>query len=385
MVQDGVIAALLTVAALFGVRWHLEVDLLDSEANAFRHIDMLGVGLILCQTAPVTWRRKAPIPTLIACSAAVVAYSTLHYRPSLASFGFLVALFTVAAEYDRRTSVPVGLGSALLVLAMLAVIRQRIAPDTISADALIVGATWFLGDGIRIRRIHLAQLEDRATRLENEREEQARKAVIAERQVIARELHDVVAHHVSIMAALAGGAQRVFQVQPDESLHALRNIEAMGREALVEMRRMTGFLRTDDNPDALAPQPGLRELDALLAQVREAGVPVTVRIEGEPRPLPVGLDLSAFRIVQEALTNVLKHAGPARAEVQITFEADRLELAVRDDGRGRTGGEKGGLPGYGQVGMRERVALFGGELRVGPRPGGGYETVARLPLGTEPS
>jgi signal transduction histidine kinase len=261
---------------------------------------------------------------------------------------------------------------------------EPVEPDTIIAEALIIGAAWSLGDGLRLRRSRVVQLEDRASRLEREREEWARQAVAEERRVIARELHDVVAHNVSVIVAQSAAAQRIVDEHPTEAATTLGTIEEAGRTALVEMRRLTGLLRTEtDRSGGRSPQPGLHDLEALAGHVREAGLPVDVRIEGTPRPLPVGLDLSAFRIVQEALTNALKHAGPARASVVVRYEEDRLRLTIEDDGVGRGRETRASRPRYGHLGMRERVALFGGTLAVGARDGGGYRVSACLPLDGE--
>jgi signal transduction histidine kinase len=262
-----------------------------------------------------------------------------------------------------------------------------VEPDTIIAEALIIGAAWSLGDGLRLRRGEVVQLEDRASRLEREREEWARQAVAQERRVIARELHDVVAHNVSVIVAQSAAAQRVAHDHPAEAVATLGAIEHTGRAALAEMRRLMGLLRTEtDRWGARSPQPGLDNIEALIGQVRDAGLPVTLRIEGRPRSLPAGLDLSAFRIVQEALTNALKHAGPAQAEVVLSYEGHRLMVTVDDDGFGRNG-NGGGIarPRYGHLGMRERVALFGGTLTVGARAGGGYRVAASMPLDGESS
>jgi signal transduction histidine kinase len=382
LLQDGAAAVLLAAAALVGLFTHLDVDLLEGEGEIFRRLDALGVSLVLLQTLPLVLRRRAPVWILGATGGALLAFSLLDYLPSFGSFGFVVALYSVSAYRDRRVSVPAGIASGVAVLLILLLARQPVAPDSIIADYLIVGAAWFLGEGVRLRREHVVQLEDRTTRLEREREEQAQVAVAQERRVIARELHDVVAHNVSVIVAQAGAARRIFEKQPEEARAALGAIEHTGREALVEMRRLTGFLRTeDDDTDTRFPLPGLQNIERLLAQVRDAGVPVSLRMEGDPRPLPAGLDLSVFRIMQEALTNTLKHAGPARAEVTIRYGKTTLELTISDDGVGSAERLDGnGRPSYGQLGRKERVALFGGDLRMGPKPGLGYQVQATLPL-----
>lgn len=388
LVQDALIATLLTAASLVGLLAQVQVDLPEGGADATnRSLDTLGVILALLQTVPLIWRRVAPVLVLTVCSTAMFMFFLLGYFPSFASFGFVLALYSVAAHRGRRISIPAALGSAAVVLMILVVSREPIEIDTIFAEGLIVGAVWFIGDGLRVKRSQVTILEDRATRLEREREEAAQKAVAEERRVIARELHDMVAHNVSVIVAQSAAAQRVFDTRPDEGRIALRSIEDLGREALVEMRRLLGLLRTDhDRPDVRDPQQGLGDIESLLSQVRQAGLPVDLVIEGTPRPLPAGLDLSAFRIVQEALTNVLKHAGPARAAVLIGYGESRLQLRIADDGRSSGGKDQNPWRArYGHLGMRERVGLFQGELRVGPRRGGGYEVVASLPLYADPT
>ena len=387
-VQDACGAGFLTALSLIGVVTNLHVDLPEGEGEAAaRTLDVLGISLILLQTVPLAWRRRNPVATLAVSLAALFAFSLLGYFASFAAFGFLIALFTVAAHRPRRISVPVGIASGVVLLLILLFRREPIEIDAVLAEFMFVSAAWFLGDSLRIRREQVVQLEDRALRLERDREEQARRAVADERRVIARELHDVVAHNVSVIVAQAGAARRVAHTEPEVALLTLGNIEGAGREALVEMRRLMGLLRTDtDRATQHSPEPGMQNLEALTAQVREAGLPVTLRIEGTPRPLPAGLDLSAFRIVQEALTNILKHAGRASAEVVVRYGEDHLDLLIDDDGHGpeRRAARSKRLR-YGHLGMRERVALFGGDLRVGVRPDGGYRVAASLPVDGAPS
>jgi signal transduction histidine kinase len=388
IVQDSLIAAVLTAISLIGVTAHLEVDLPESNEDvALRALDSIGVALVLLQTVPLVWRRVAPVVVLCVTTCALFLFSGLGYFHSFASFGFAVALYTVAAHRDRRTSIPAGIASALVLLMIVFMGREPLELDEILVEFLIVGSVWFLGDAHRVQRSQMLLLEDRATRLEREREEFAQRAVAQERRVIARELHDVVAHNVSVIVAQSGAAQRIVDPGSEEAVTTLSSIEETGRSALVEMRRLMGFLRTDaDGSVDRSPQPGLEGLDVLVDQVREAGLPVTLRTVGTPRPLPAGLDLSAFRIVQEALTNVLKHAGPAHADVTVQYEERRLRLTIDDDGLGSVGWRDGApQPRYGHLGMRERVALFGGELRVGAKPGGGYRVSASMPLDREPA
>jgi signal transduction histidine kinase len=254
-----------------------------------------------------------------------------------------------------------------------------IAP--IFANLLIAGATWWFSDAVRIARERQVQLAARTLQLEKERELNARRAVLDERVRIARELHDVVAHHVSLMGVQAGAARRVLPRDPARAEEMLNAIEATSREAVTELQRLLGFLRRDGD-DSLAPQPSLQHLHGLLTQMQEAGLPVALNLEGDARPLPPGVDLSAYRIVQEALTNTLKHAGPARAVVTLRYDTRALDIEVSDDGADPPNGSPQG--GNGMLGMRERVALLGGWLQAGPQPGAGFRVRAHLPLDPGP-
>ena len=235
--------------------------------------------------------------------------------------------------------------------------------------AFFFGAPFVAGIVIRIRR-------ERERRLVSERDEGARVAVAEERARIARELHDVVAHGISVIVLQARGARHALATEPEDARRAVDAIERTASQALAEMRRLLAILRDDDEA-TLAPQPSLQHLDVLLEHVRGAGLPVRIAVEGAPRELSPGIDASAFRIVQEALTNALKHAGPAQATVTVRWGPDTLELEVADDGNGSANGDGGG---HGLIGMRERAALFGGDVEAGRRAEGGYAVVARLPL-----
>ncbi len=240
-------------------------------------------------------------------------------------------------------------------------------------------AAWAIGRTVRSWRRKNLALEQANRELDRQRELQARAAVMVERGRIARELHDVVAHNVSMMVVQAGAAERVLDGDQPHVRSALDVIASTGRQTVDEMRTLLGVLRSDDGLGGLTPQPSLADIDELVQGVREAGLPVTLRIDGEPCPLSQALDLSAFRIVQEALTNALKHAGPAQAEVIIRYQPAAVELEIQDTGGGGTV-----LPGAGQghglVGMRERVAMFGGEFTAAPAASGGYLVRALLPL-----
>jgi signal transduction histidine kinase len=241
----------------------------------------------------------------------------------------------------------------------------------------VFAIAWLVGRDLRRRRQRVAELEDRAEQLEREREEQAQLAVAEERGRIARELHDVIAHAVSVIVVQAQAGPHLVE-NPRRAIGVFHAIESSGRDALEELRRLLGILRSADEQLAIGPQPGLGSLQSLIEQVRASGLPVELRIEGEPVHLPAGIDLSAYRIVQEALTNVVKHTEDAAAEVVIRYGEHALELDVVDDGHGRATSTNGS--GHGLIGMRERVALYGGTLEAGTRNGGGYAVCARLPL-----
>lgn len=344
--------------------------------------------LTLLGTLPLVARRRQPLAVLAVIQMAEALYLSMGplYGASGNGLGLAVALYTLASRTERRVSLRVaGLIASLNALILLvgtALGRAESWPSLFVVTALAVGS-WSLGENVRTRRAYLAQLEERARRLELERGENARRAVEEERARIARELHDVVAHHVSAIAVQAGAAAEIVERNPQRAGEALRFIQETSRQALAEMRAMLNVLRggDDGNSDAeRAPQPSLTQVERLIGQSRAAGLPVTLQVEGAARPLPEALDVSAYRIVQEALTNSLKHAGAARALVLVRYAAEALELEISDDGHGPLRSSNGASEGRGLIGMRERVALFGGELAAGPAPSGGFRVRARLPL-----
>ena len=333
----------------------------------------------LC-TVPLLWRRRAPLAVLAVVFAAVaveIDVESSDQPPVQLAIIVFLAVYSVAANGDLRRALA---GAALAAAALLVVDYAnpwRGPHEAFGSGWLLFGGVWILGRWIGARRQLTSELHERALLLEREGEERERAAVAEERSRIARELHDVVAHSVSVMVVQAQAALRLLEGDEAPAREALVSIEDTGRQALVEMRRLLGVLRRHDRELVLAPQPRIDELDGLLAQVREAGLPVELRIEGTVATLPVGIDLSAYRIVQEALTNTLKHAGPAHAEVVVRYGPDELELEIADDGAGTGAGDGAG---QGLVGMRERVAVYGGVLESGRQRGGGYRVRARLPL-----
>ena len=327
------------------------------------------------------WRARAPLAVLAVAVAAAVVFSALGAPPDeVTSMGIalLVATYSVGAYTAGRRAAIGALG--VVVFAAVGLLEDEGGdPDLTSVlfFGILFGGPWLFGRAIRRRRQREAMLEALALELEREREHRARAAVAEERVRIARELHDVVAHAISVIVVQARGGRRSLDADPDEAREAFDSIELTGRQALNEMRRLVGLLREKGEDLALTPEPSLRHLDALLEDVRGAGLPVELSVEGSTRALPPGVDLSAYRIVQEALTNALKHAGPARARVVVRYGEEDLELEIADTGSGarpRAGG------GHGLAGMRERVSLFGGELHTGRDDGGGFAVRARLPL-----
>jgi signal transduction histidine kinase len=359
--------------------------------TAFSAASALGSGpaillllLILAGLAvPVVFRRTYPVQAFTVAAVAGGLQVLFTTRPVGTDLALLILLYTLAAYRPRRVSITglcVCLAGSFIAVARWdtqtgLVQKVLLAGVIFSGTALVV---WVLGDSMRYRRAYLTSLEDRAARLERERDAQAQIAVAAERARIARELHDVIAHNVSVMVVQADGASYALRSEPDRTAQALAAISQTGRQALAEMRRLLGILRSDDQQADLAPVPGLDQLRELLDQARRAGMSVSFTLEGAARPLPEGAELAAYRVVQESLTNTRKHGGlAAAAAVTLRYEPDALLLQVTDDGLGAAAGGDG--PGHGLTGMRERIEMYGGTVQAGPLPGGGYQVAARLP------
>ncbi|MGP4001841.1 sensor histidine kinase [Streptomyces sp. 8N706] len=348
------------------------------------------ITLALCTV--ISQRRRAPERALLLAAGAGVAQLVTDVGKFPADFAMLVAIYTAAANgalWASRFALIGGLTAPTIANLRWSEGYMSGWEHTVATVFMTVpfALAWVLGDSLRTRRAYYAQLEERAARLEKEREAQSKMAVAAERARIARELHDVVAHNVSVMVVQADGAAYVLDAAPEQAKQALETISGTGRQALAEMRRLLGVLRTGEPGEGgdYVPQPDVGQLDDLIEQVRGAGLAVDFKVEGSPRPLPSGVELTAYRIVQEALTNTRKHGGPeAGAIVRLTYGDAELDLLVEDDGRGaqqelyQEGGADG--LGHGLIGMRERVGMVGGRLDAGPRPGGGFRISAVLPL-----
>ena len=343
---------------------------------------VLTVPLALLQTVPLLWRRQRPVPVLaIVAVAGVVAGMVTN---EFLGFAQLVALYTLAATVERPLALRLGV-VAVLALALPTVRAEHLEPGASLFRLIAFAAAWVLGDSLRTRRAYVHELEARAERLEREHEESIRRAAADEQARIARELHDVIAHSVSVILVQATAADHVFDTRPEQAREALRSIESAARSALSELRRLLDVVKFPDE-ERFAPLPGLERLDDLAEQVRSAGLRVVLRVEGSLRGLPAGVDLSAYRIVQEALTNTLNHAHASAAEVSVRRSEDVLLLEIVDDGRarGRDGnGAHGQDAGHGLIGMRERAALLDGEVDAGPTEAGGFHVRARLPIAEE--
>jgi signal transduction histidine kinase len=338
----------------------------------------LVVGAVVC--GALAWRRAHPLAAVVAVAVSGVVLSAWLTHPQdlvTMLLALVTAAYSVAAHAPRRRALA-GLGAALGAVAAVNVVTQTLAVDDFVFPVVLFSGAWFTGRGIRARAVLTHELRSRTEQLERERREREREAVAEERARIARELHDVVAHSVSVMVVQAGAARRVLARDPGRSVEALGAVETTGREALAEMRRLLGILRPPATDHA--PAPSLSDLATLAERFRAAGLHVELDVAGEPGPLPAGVDLCAYRVVQEALTNAVKHAGTGRARVAVRWKADSVELEVANRRGRRTAAALAGTSGgHGLLGMRERVALCGGELEAGAADRGRFVVRARLP------
>lgn len=369
---DGVLAAALAF-------WGLAVAVV---------LHSLGLTLVTFGlTIPVVFRRAHPAGAFVIAIAAGAVQVAAGIPLGPQDLAIVILLYTLAAYATRRIST---MGLTVCLLGSAGAVIRWVSPVLGRPSWLLVGSVmfagpsliaWVLGDSMRYRRAYYANLEERAARLERDRDAQAQIIAAAERARIARELHDVVAHNVSVMVVQADGAAYALDTDPGRAREALGAISATGRQALAEMRALLGVLRrtSEGAIPEMAPLPGLNTLDELIQQTRAAGLPVSCSVDGVPQPLPDGAALAAYRIVQESLTNTRKHAGPwAHARVLLRYADDSLELAITDDGIGAAAACDGA--GHGLTGMTERAVMYGGSVRAGPRPGGGFQVMAWLPI-----
>ncbi|HMK11955.1 MAG TPA: sensor histidine kinase [Acidimicrobiales bacterium] len=326
---------------------------------------------------PLAWRRSHPLPAALTSAGMFLVQGLLGVPPNgqvVTTIAMIAAGFAVG-RHAPPAQARIGF-AALLALGFAAeLISGAAAGDYVFVGALLA-ASWLAGAALAARAHQTDQIAHRAALVEATAEDRAQEAVELERRRIARELHDVVAHAITVMVLQAGAAEAVVKADPERAEEPLRTIQEVGRSALVDMKHLLGVLRASDQDDALAPQPDLGDLDSLVAQLGAAGLPVSLETEGDLDTCPAGVGTSAYRIVREALTNTLRHAGPTRAQVRVRREDAALRIEVLDDGTAVAGGD----PGFGFMGMRERVAAFGGEFSAGERPEGGFAVRASFPI-----
>ena len=355
---------LVDIAIPWGVGLFLALVVLEELERPSPFLLTLGLVLAAVQGAALWWRRRRPELVMAVALAAGLGYHLIVPEIVVPIAG-LFAIGSLAAARPPGVSL---LGLAALIALVSANLVTSTIEDTAFTTGLAIGA-WALGEAARSRRVAI--------------DEAARRAVSEEQARIARELHDVIAHSVSVIVVQAAAADDVFDARPDQARAALRAIERAGRDALAELRRLLSAVRPGVGTNPGDPQPGLDRLDELAEPLRAGGLSVVVRREGAASSLPAGVELSAYRIVQEALTNTLRHARATRAEVTVRYGSDAVEVDVRDDGRGAPEGHDD-AGGHGLLGMRERASLLGGTLEAGASPGGGYRVHARLPLEAAP-
>jgi signal transduction histidine kinase len=368
-VFDVVLAAVYTVVAILVTR-----GIAEPEDASF---DVLAGALVVVIGASLAFRRRWPMQVLIVCTTCLVVYTLRDYPGGPVYLALLLVFYTLAAARGWRAVIgPVALAAGALLAASIVSYDSEVFWIHVGFVGWTAAAI-FLGDAALNRRNYLAELEQRARDLEETREEEARRRVAEERLRIARDLHDVIAHSITTIYMQSGVAAHVLDRHPEAAEPALLAIKDVSKQTLAELRATLHLLREGDEAAPLAPTPGLERLDALVETTRQAGLPVAITVSGDPAPLPPAVDVTAFRIVQESLTNVMRHASAAHAEVAVVHAPDHLEIAIVDDGRGAAAGAS---PGHGITGMRERAEMIGGRLEAGPRPGGGFRVRATLPL-----
>lgn len=377
-VTDWLIAITMLVLGLISV-----VTVGDNvEATIYRDRDAIAYLLIGLQTIPLAWRRTHPRIITVVIALAWSVDRWMENVPTAAGFALVVAMHAVGAYLPPKASKRFGIGAVTALLAWTLVgvfFSDPVTVEAIPSTAATMILPLVIGREIYQRRQRIIRLEERAEKAEREREEKAREAVAQERERIARELHDVIAHEMTVMALQAEGALRIAKDVDPRITNALDIIASSGRSTLKEMQSMVSLLRSNDQHDDLAPQPTLAALPALVESVDDAGLPVTMDITGSEIPLSAIEELTAYRVIQESLTNSLRYAGPgAAARVVLAYEPTGVRISVTDDGRGAAA-NRSEAGGHGLAGMRERIALHDGEFRAGPKPGGGYEVVATLP------
>ena len=384
IVTDAILVSVLAVLAV--------LNLLSNWQTGQQVSFHLAVFLTLMLILPLILRRYFPLAVLMFMTVVEIYYRFLLIpEPRYTAYALLFAVASAAAFGSKQWRAWVI--SFVILIEIIAILLLGLLPQsgwlkgTLLAQVLqlllnlfLFGVAWWIGEVFRSLGEREADLRERTIQLKNERDENAQRAILDERVRIARELHDVVAHHISVMGIQAGAARKVLNKQPDKATEALAEIESSSRQAISELHRLLGFLRSKNDVEGVSPQPSLKQLDELVKEMQNSGLPVEVKISGKQQPIPESVDLSAYRIIQEALTNVLKHAGFAKATVTIKYLIDMLELNIVDNGKGGSADDEKQLGGRGIVGMKERAYLHGGELDTGYLPGGGFFVKAKLPF-----
>lgn len=380
--SPGTIDALLAFGLMaLGFISRIEISDLPTGSTFSREPDAWNFALIAFQTLPIAFRRRWPVTVLAVVTAGFMIDRALDYPNTLASAGIVLAIHAIGSELPSRASMRIGFPYVVGLSAFTALgawTLESVGAGDVIGTALIAGAPLYLGREVHERRLRLEQLQSRAELAEREKELRATEAVAEERARIARELHDVVAHQMAVMTLQAEGASRIATDSDPRVAEALQTIKTAGHSALTDMRRMVGLLRTPESSTDLAPMPSLRQVEQLVQTVKDAGLDVNLEIRGPARALDDGIELSAYRVIQESLTNVARHGGPqATANVTLAYSEDGIDVEVVDTGRGAA--SKPSEEGHGIIGMRERVAVLQGEFDAGPKPGGGFRVRAHIP------
>ena len=369
-------------AAIFTLSIVLRFD--ETQSATERSWDIGATLLVIGMAAPLIWRRSHGVAVLYAVAAFSATFWVADYPDGPAGPAFVVAYYSIGAHVDRAK---MRLHAVIVTTVVLAVIvvgvfipEEDVPLAAVPSNLAIFATALAVGSSVKSQRDHRSEMEERLRSNEAQRVAEASKALAEERTRIARELHDVVAHSMSVVVIQAGAARRILEHDPAAAAESLEVIESTGRQSLTEMRQLLGVLRAEDGGEARAPQPSVADLDALLGSLRDAGLESSITVEGDPSDVSPAVGLTLFRVAQEALTNTLKHAGPARSDVRLEIGSDRVVLDVNDDGRGAAAPSVNG-GGLGTIGMRERVESMGGRFTSGPRPGGGYGVRAEIPQG----
>jgi signal transduction histidine kinase len=379
-VRDAALVPLLTVILVYGSYGEGNPKQVGDVAQFHGHPipqPTAALALVAVACLALAWRRRYPVAVLAVSTTAMAVYSLLGYVNGAGLIAPVLAVYAVATQVSARRAVAAAAGTLAVLMAATAANNPfgRYSDGAFVLIPGMVAAVAFAGIAVANRRAYAASVRDRA-------EQDARRRIDEERLRIARELHDVVAHTMATINVQAGVAAHVLPTQPEAAADALQAIKTASKEGLRELRAILNVLRQADDADPVQPAPGTAQLDALIEGARRSGLQTTLTVSGEPYPLPAAVDLAAYRIVQESLTNVIRHAGPASAAVSLAYHDDELRINVADTGQGPHASATGSA-GHGLAGMRERAAAVGGTVQAGPRPGGGFLVAARLPIGSQ--